>query len=200
MKRGMGDCATHAPRPLPYDWQLTWLERQPNTRSQRVGVVRALPPGQAGRAGRRTVATLGSVKSVTCKQPAAHEIEGRVRGEPPGEPEVALGPEIVGVTLHKAVLVDGPPRGGSGARSARELAGSIGVDCLCGPERVGDRAQAQRGRDAVRDPAGERNATVAVVADVVPRRRPALVEVVNPGGPELGPAAGPVVTVRVERL
>ena len=43
MKRGMGDSATHAPRPLPYDWQLFWLERQLDTRSHRVGVLRALP-------------------------------------------------------------------------------------------------------------------------------------------------------------
>src|SRR2546428_1179016 len=200
MKRGMGDPATHAPRPLPYDWQLPWLERQPNTRSQRVGVVRVLLPGQVGRARRRTVRTLGSVECVTCKQPAAHEIEVRIRGEPPGEPEIPLGPEIVGVTLHKAVLVDGPPCGGADAGGGRDLAGGIGVDGLRGPHRVDDPVHAQRGRDVVCGPAGEPDATVAVVADPGAGPRPALVEVVNPGGPELAPAAAPVGAVRVEWL
>ena len=123
MKRGIGASATHAPRPLPYDWQLPWLERQPNTRSQRVGVVGALPLGQAGRAGRRTVRTLGSVESVTCKQPAAHEIEVRIRGEPPGEPEIPLGP--------------GPGRGIAMAAQAPERSGETRGKC---PEKARSRS------------------------------------------------------------
>src|SRR4030095_9401055 len=131
----------------------------------------------------------------------ANEIEGGVRRESPGEPEVQLGPEIVAVALHPAVLTDRGPRRGAGAARGRELAARIGVDGLRREQRVDDPVEAQRGGEGVRAPARDAGATVAVVADVVAGRRPALVEVVDgSGGEEIRPAAGEAVGGRVERL
>src|SRR5207245_4700599 len=62
------------------------LEREPNARRRLVAVV-GLP------AGVYSVEDFGRVQSVAREQPGAHEVEGDVRREAPGEPEIDLGPE-----------------------------------------------------------------------------------------------------------
>src|SRR3989442_6769464 len=111
------------PRASTADCSLTLLEREPYTRGQRIGVLRFhLHDRAAGAGGGRPPTALGRVESATPpvgKEPATYEVEGRVRREPPREPEIRLGPEIVGVALRPAVLADGRPRLSSGTRGAR---------------------------------------------------------------------------------
>src|SRR5262249_17174572 len=72
------------------------LECQPNPRRQRVGVLRGLLSDQARATGRCAVGAFGSVEPVPREEVAAHEVEGGVRREAPGHPEIGLGAEVVG--------------------------------------------------------------------------------------------------------
>ena len=110
---------------------MTWLERQPYTRGQRIGILRLLLHG--GAVGASCVGghtswndTLRCVQRAPGKEPASNDVEGGVGREAPGDSEIELGPEIVGIARHPAVLADGRPRGGADA-AAVELASWLPV-------------------------------------------------------------------------
>src|SRR4029450_1021163 len=128
----------------------------------------------------------------------ALEVERCVRGEPPRESQVHLGPDVAGVTLYKAFIVHDRPA--DGAPASTRIGSSIGIDLLSGPRRAHDAVPRERGRDAVRAPETEPGAAIAVVADEaahVGQQR--AVEVIDPASQERAPA-GPVVPVHADWL
>src|SRR2546427_5181223 len=114
----MGDSAAHAP--LPYDCRSTRLERQPYTRTQRVGILRVSLDDLAGAdwcvddgGCPGSWDAFGRVQRTAGEQVAASDSEGRVRGEPPGEQGIRAGPGIAGIARHPAVLAHGRTHRGS---------------------------------------------------------------------------------------
>src|SRR5439155_11356270 len=83
------------------DWSDYWippsLEREPNSRSQLVGVARITAREDA-------IEKLRRPEGITREQIGTFEVERRVRREPPREPKVRLGPDVAGVALHPAPI------------------------------------------------------------------------------------------------
>src|SRR5262249_5340099 len=151
-------CGTGIARWTPGGRSCRALEGQSYARGDRVGVVALTPRVHA-------VEALGRVEPGTGEEITTLQIEGGARGEPPRQPELQLGTEIVGIALHPALIVHG--------RTVREgLLGSeddrrVRVDLLRRPGRArGPRIREMR-REDVRRPEAKRGPTEAVVSDEV---------------------------------
>src|SRR2546426_5245796 len=179
------------------------LEGQPHARGQLVAVARVAPHERAAGADRRRASdALGCVQRIPGRQPRALEIEGRIRGEPPREPDVDLGSEIVGIAFYKALIrldrtVDAP--GAGVRRGACGLDAGVGVDLLSRPRRAHDSIHTERGRDAVRRPQAEPGPAGTGVADPPRHGKESAVEVVGAGCQD-GCPAGVVASVSSEWL
>src|SRR5437773_778633 len=142
------------------DWSDYWippsLEREPNSCSQLVGVVRITARVDA-------IENLGGSQCRTCEQVGAFEVKRRVRREPPREPKVRLGPDVAGVALDPALLVYRRPA--DRACSQTGASPRVGVDLLRRPRRTGDAPHGERWRDVVRGPEGGSRGAVPVVPD-----------------------------------